>query len=270
MSLFGRDLAPISEEAFRRIDEQAGRTLRANLAARKFADVHGPCGWEFSAVPAGRACPSGEEDGVSFGVRRVIPLLEQRVEFELDAIDLHNIDRGGANPDLTPVERAAKSAAAFEDRTVFGGFEMASIKGLACECVNAAMELPSGDPDAFLRILTEAVCVMSEQDSIGGPYAIAGGEKFRSALHKLTGGRSILEVIRKNTPVDEFIHTHAPDDAYLISKRGGDFELTLGQDFTVGYTPGAPENGGALKFFLTESFTFRVLEPRAYLPLKLR
>jgi uncharacterized linocin/CFP29 family protein len=54
------------------------------------------------------------------------------------------------------------------------------------------------------------------------------------------------------------------DDAFLISLRGGDLELTLGQDFSIGYEA---HDGKTVRLFLTESFTFRVLDPSVILRL---
>ena len=43
----------------------------------------------------------------------------------------------------------------------------------------------------------------------------------------------------------------------LLSVRGGDYELTVGQDLSIGYAAHDPH---IVELFLTESFTFRVLE----------
>jgi uncharacterized linocin/CFP29 family protein len=45
----------------------------------------------------------------------------------------------------------------------------------------------------------------------------------------------------------------------LISAAEGNFELTVGQDFSVGY---ASHDRDQVELYLTESFTFRVLEPK--------
>ena len=47
----------------------------------------------------------------------------------------------------------------------------------------------------------------------------------------------------------------------LLSVRGGDYELTVGQDLSIGY---ADHDRHTVELYLTESFTFRVLEPRAW------
>ena len=52
------------------------------------------------------------------------------------------------------------------------------------------------------------------------------------------------------------------NEAYMISQRGGDLELILGQDLAIGYES---HTSTKVKLFFTESFTFRVLEPAAVL-----
>jgi uncharacterized linocin/CFP29 family protein len=49
-------------------------------------------------------------------------------------------------------------------------------------------------------------------------------------------------------------------DGLLASLRGGDFEMILGQDFSVGYET---HDSRSLRLFVTESFTFRIIEPAA-------
>ena len=46
----------------------------------------------------------------------------------------------------------------------------------------------------------------------------------------------------------------------MISSRGGDLELIIGQDLAVGYETHTSEK---VKLYFTESFTFRILEPAA-------
>ncbi|MDR3281029.1 MAG: bacteriocin family protein [Synergistaceae bacterium] len=267
MDMFGRDLAPVSAAALSEIDSQAARTLRANLAARKFVDVKGPYGWTFAGVSSGRLGIVSKEGSVGLAVRETSPLVETRIEFELSAFELHNMDRGCPNPDLVPVERAAIASAAFEDKAVFEGLGQAGIKGLAGGSENAVLELPHDDADGFVSGLIDEIGRLERVESISGPFAIVGGRDAASSLNRLAGCRTLLGLLQKYTDVDEYIYTPHSSGIYLVSKRGGDFELTLGGDYIVGYSG---RNGNALKFFLAESFSFRVLEPRAYVPINLK
>ena len=50
----------------------------------------------------------------------------------------------------------------------------------------------------------------------------------------------------------------------MISLRGGDFELTVGQDFSIGYLDHDAER---VRLYIEESFTFLVLSAQAAIPL---
>jgi uncharacterized linocin/CFP29 family protein len=73
-----RELAPISSEGWSALDAEATRVLKANLAARRLVDFHGPFGWTHAAVNAGRlqSLSSGPIQGVEASVRIVQPLIE--------------------------------------------------------------------------------------------------------------------------------------------------------------------------------------------------
>jgi uncharacterized linocin/CFP29 family protein len=45
-----------------------------------------------------------------------------------------------------------------------------------------------------------------------------------------------------------------------VSLRGGDFQLTCGQDFSIGYQD---HDADSVRLYLEESLTFRALSPEA-------
>ena len=106
-----RELAPISEAAWAEIDDQARKTLKLTLAARKLVDFSGPHGWSHSAVDIGRTEETtGPGDGIEARLRRVQPLVELRVPFELVAwvaesgrLPVPNFSAGGV---ATPADAA--------------------------------------------------------------------------------------------------------------------------------------------------------------------
>ncbi|WP_437855915.1 encapsulin [Sorangium sp. So ce363] len=57
----------------------------------------------------------------------------------------------------------------------------------------------------------------------------------------------------------------ALEGGVLLSTRGSDFELTVGEDLSIGYDR---HDKDIIELFLTESFTFRVLEPAAAVALR--
>ena len=52
----------------------------------------------------------------------------------------------------------------------------------------------------------------------------------------------------------------AVDGAVVLSQRGGDFELTVGEDFSIGYRS---SDAGSVDLYIEESLTFRINTPEA-------
>lgn len=55
------------------------------------------------------------------------------------------------------------------------------------------------------------------------------------------------------------------DGAVVMSQRGGDFHLDVGQDLSIGYSH---HDADSVTLYLEESFTFRVKEPDAAVVLQ--
>lgn len=125
MDILKRSLAPIAAEAWTEIDKQAADVLRGVLTGRKVADVSDPKGWLCDSVSEGTLTLAEESpvEGVNYGVRDVLPLVEIRVPFTLPMWDLDDISRGCKTTDYTPLQEAARQAALFEDTDVFKGLE---------------------------------------------------------------------------------------------------------------------------------------------------
>jgi uncharacterized linocin/CFP29 family protein len=259
-----RELAPISEAAWGEIEAEAKRTLKAMLAARKLVDFKGPLGWEAGAISLGRAqaLKSSPQSGVQARLRRMQPLVELRVPFELSREELEAIGRGAQDIDLDAVREAARAAALAEDRAVFHGYAEAGIGGIV-DASAASRCAITEDYTKYLASVAEALHKLRAA-GIGGPYAIALGPRCFTGLGKtMLGGFPALEQLRRllDGPI---VSAPAVDGAVLLSQRGGDFELTVGQDFSLGYLD---HSATSVRLYLQESMTFRVLSPEAAVPL---
>ena len=242
-----RELAPVSEAAWTEIENEARSTLRDMLAARKLIDFRGPLSWEVSAVDEGRADKLATPGtGIEARLRRVQPLVELRVPFSLKREELEAVARGANDPDLDPVRDAARLAALAEDRAVFHGYEAAGIRGIAQTASGGALKL-SDDFEQYPAVVADAL----------GPRCYTG-------LTKTTqGGYPVIEHVRRllDGPI---VWAPGIDGAAVLSLRGGDFELSVGQDFSIGYLE---HSATQVHLYLQESFTFRVLSPEAGVPL---
>jgi uncharacterized linocin/CFP29 family protein len=266
MDILKRSLAPISAAAWAEIDEQAVRALKAHLSGRRFVDVTGPLGWDYAAVPLGRLnLPEGscDKEDVCFGVHAVQPLVEARVSFELDRWELDNIERGAKDPELAPVVEAAKKMARFEEKAIYEGFEKGCIVGLVEAGEEQAMDLCCDSGAEILSTLAKAVRRLQDE-AVEGPYALVAGPALWDVLQTRSEGYPLRK--RVESLVDEIILAPHFEGALVVSLRGGDFELVVGQDYSIGFEEAS---NGKVRFFLSESFTFRVIDPAAVVPLKL-
>lgn len=258
-----RDLAPVSPAAWKGIEDEARSTLRDMLAARKLIDFHGPLSWEVSAVDVGRADKLATPGtGIEARLRRVQPLVELRVPFSLKREELEAMARGAHDPDLDPVREAARLAALAEDRAVFHGYENAGIQGIAQAATGGALTL-SDDYEQYPAVVADALNRLRTA-GVHGPYAIALGPRCYTGLTKTTqGGYPVIEHVRRllDGPI---VWAPGIDGAAVLSLRGGDFELSVGQDFSIGYLEHSAKE---VQLYLQESFTFRVLSPEAGVPL---
>jgi len=73
-------------------------------------------------------------------------------------------------------------------------------------------------------------------------------------------GRPIARRIEQLIVDRPIVQSEALQGAALLTARGGDYELTVGQDLSIGY---AYHTKHEVELYVTESFTFRVLEPAA-------
>jgi uncharacterized linocin/CFP29 family protein len=256
-----RELAPLSERAWQRIDEDARAILRTHLAARQLIDFVGPLGWAHSSIDLGSIEPL--EGVVPRGVlvrrRRVRPLIEMRVPFLLSRSEIELVDRGARRIDFDPLHDAARLFALAEDRMLFEGSPDADIPGIVSDSDNEPVPLPRESgfiPDAVADALERL-----RDAGVEGPYGLALGPEPYGAL---TGGRGeggypILRHVEKliDGPV---LWAPALSGGVLVSRRGGDFRLVCGRDVSIGYV-GHDEKSVAL--YLEESFSAEINAPEA-------
>jgi uncharacterized linocin/CFP29 family protein len=263
MDRLRRELAPISEKAWGLIDEEAARTLRHFLAARRLVDHEGPYGWEYAAKTLARVEATAGPDGVDAKLRVVQPAVELRTPFTLDLAELDQVERGTSNPDLDPVIDAAHRIALAEDQIVFEGGS-AGLEGIAAVSAHDPLQL-TDDYDAYPRYVAQAVARL-RRAGISGPYAIALGDRCYTGVIETTehGGYPVLEHVSQilGGPV---IWAPAVDGAVVVSQRGGDYEFVSGADFAVGYTS---HSATSVDLYLEESFVFLVHERRAAIALR--
>lgn len=183
-----------------------------------------------------------------------MPLTETRIEFEMERWELDNIARGAKNIDYKPLEECMKNIALFEENAVYNGFNQTMIKGLNN---HVTAGIPFGnEATTIMEAITNGLIQMKKA-FVPGPYTLVVNEEaYKRILSKETAyplDERIIKLIG-----GKIIFSHVVDGAYLLPFDNDNLELTIDRDFSIGYQSHTNEN---VKFFVTESFTFRVLDP---------
>ncbi|MBN9593744.1 MAG: bacteriocin family protein [Afipia sp.] len=259
MNNLHRHLAPISDAAWEQIEQEASRTLKRHLAARRVVDVVGPKGVDLAAIGTGhlhQIQPPG--DGILASQREAQPLIEVRVPFELTRQAIDDVERGASDSDWSPVKEAARKIAFAEDRAVFDGYGAAGIQGLRTGSSNMGVALPvsvKSYPDAVAQAVSQLRLAGCE-----GPYALVlGADAYTTASGGSDEGYPVLHHIERIVD-GGVIWAPALKGGFLLTTRGGDFELDIGQDFSIGYLS---HSSTTVELYMQESFTFRLLTTEA-------
>lgn len=191
-----RALAPLTARAWERIESDACAMLRTRLAARRLVDFVGPLGWEHSAIDLGpvRLLDGRPPGGALVRLRRVRPLLELRIPFELELEELELVDRGAGRVELAPLHDAAKIFAASEDTALFEGYPEADIPGIISDSTQESVALP--EDAAELRCGDRALELL-RQAGISGPNGMALGPEPHAALEAAGAGYPVLTHVRR-------------------------------------------------------------------------
>jgi uncharacterized linocin/CFP29 family protein len=266
MDLLKRDLAPITSEAWQQIDDEAKRVLALHLAGRKLVDFSGPHGWKLGAVNTGRLNRIEKDpvEHVGHAIRDVKPLVELRSPILLPIIELDYASRGAEDLDLDPVIDTAERVAHAEDAAIWHGFKEGRIEGIIPSSPYKPIDV--GSVLDWPRAIVEAKETL-RLAGINGPYALAAGlEAYDELIAAGDDGYPLRKRIEENIIDGSIVWAPAlRGGAVLLSTRGGDYELTVGQDLSVGY---AGSSRTEVELYITESFTFRVLEDKAAIFLR--
>jgi uncharacterized linocin/CFP29 family protein len=263
MNNFHRELAPISDAAWSQIEEETSRTIKRYLAGRRVVDVQGPSGVATSAIGTGHvrnvAAPG---DGILARQREAKALVELRVPFELDRQQIDDVERGADDSDWQPAKDAARLLAFAEDRAIFEGYAAGGISGIREGTSNPVMPLPAdirGYPDAIAQALSQLRLV-----GVNGPYSVLLSANAYTGLSETSDhGYPVLEHVKRLVD-GQIIWAPAISGAFVLTTRGGDFGLYIGEDVSIGYLSHDDET---VRLYLEETFTFLLLTTEASVAL---
>jgi len=259
MNNLHRELAPISDVAWTSIEEEARRTLVGYVAGRRVVDVHGPDGPTLAAVGTGHLSDAdAPAEGITARLRQAQPLVELRVPFTLRRQAIDDVERGAQDPDWQPVKDAARVIAFAEDRAVFEGYRAAGITGIRAASSNPALAQPA-DVHEYPDVVSQALAAL-RLAGVGGPYSLVLSADAYAAVSATSDyGYPIREQLARLVD-GELLWAPAIDGAFVLSVRGGDYALHLGQDTSLGYLS---HDANAVELYFQESLTFLVYTSEA-------
>ena len=194
--------------------------------------------------------------------REAKSLVELRVPFELDRQMVDDVERGANDSDWQPAKDAARKLAFAEDRAIFEGYAAAGIVGVRQGTSNPKKLLPAdvrNYPEAFAEALSQLRLV-----GVNGPYSILLGANAYTELAETSDyGYPVLEHVKRLVD-GKIIWAPAINGAFVVTTRGGDFDLHLGQDASIGYLSHTDTH---VRLYLQETFTFLYLTAEAAVAL---
>ena len=166
-------------------------------------------------------------------------------------VEIDSVERGSQDADWEPLKEAAQRIAYAEDRAILDGYSAAGIRGIRPSSSNTVVPVPQDAvdvPEAISSALSQLRLA-----GVEGPYSVLlGAELYTLVSETSDHGVPILDHL--NRLVDgEIIWAPAIDGAFVLSTRGGDFDLQLGTDVCIGYLS---HNADTVQLYLQETLPF--------------
>jgi uncharacterized linocin/CFP29 family protein len=259
MDILRRAHAPLSDEAWKAIDEAVTAMARRTLAARRIATFDGPRGFGYVAVPVGTATPRPTRDGqAQVSGPDVVLLHEIRASFRLDWAVLDALERGAPALEADAAEDAAREIAHAEDRLAFYG-EPAG-QGFLTSAESPRVQVGDWAKDG--QVVDDVLQAVEKIDGLGipGPYELVlAPARYFAYLRAADSGYPSARQLKEQISAVHRAPTLREPGA-LFSTRGGDFVLTVGGDLSVGYR--AHDREG-VHLFCVETLAAQTLTPEA-------
>jgi uncharacterized linocin/CFP29 family protein len=262
MNNLHRALAPVSDDAWAQIEAEVARTFKRSVAGRRVVDVKEAGGTALAAIGTGHlkgiASPEKPGKGVSARLYDVRQMVELNVPFTLQRESIDSVERGSNDGDWQPAKTAAGELATAEDTAIFDGFAAAGIIGIRQGSSNPPTGLPNDVAD-YPAAISQALEKL-RLAGVDGPYSVLLGADAYTALAEASDqGYPVIQHIKRIVSGD-LVWAPALQGGCVLSTRGGDYELHIGQDLSIGYTS---HTDTTVQLYLRETLTFLMLTSEA-------
>jgi len=262
MEWLRRAAAPLSQKTWKEIDDIALSMFKQTVVTRRIVDFNGPRGWNHVATELGtfKGVQAPKIAGkVRFSVPDVMLLTELRADFSVSWADIDVFERIGPTLESKTIEAAARDVALAEDALVLYGSGGAS--GLLS--VKETPRVKMSDWSQPGRLVGDLLSAVEQLDTLAikGPYeAVLSPHHYYSYLRQTGEGGVYPAAKQLGIVIAKVYSSPAVEGAALFSTRGGDFMITVGGDFTVGYRA---HDDKSVHLFAVETLAAQVLTPEA-------
>jgi uncharacterized linocin/CFP29 family protein len=268
MRYLNRDAAPISEKAWKVIDDLVVETGRSTVVGRRILPLQGPSGLGFRAIKKSAdavvSAPVEEAAEARAGLvaNGVVAIPQIYFPFRLSIASVEAFDTYDQPLDLDGAFRAARLCAQQEDRIVFWGDEALGIPGLMS--LKGRHEVKVGNWDTAGAAIDDVIKALGHLDGHGftGPYALAVGPRLYNALLRKYPDSDVLQLEHLRGFITKGI-VKAPilgNDGLLIDASVGLNDIVIGQDLITAF---AGYDGLFYSFTVLESVLPRIKVPEA-------
>ena len=262
MEWLRRNAAPLSQKAWKEIDDIALSMFKQTVVARRIVDFNGPRGWDHIGTQSGtfKAAPAPKIAGkVKYSIPDVMLLTELRANFTVSWADIDIFERVGPALESKTIEEAARDMAMAEDALVLYGSD--GTPGLLSP--KETPRVKTSDWSQPGRLVADMLAAVEQLDtlSVKGPYEAVLSPHHYYAYLRQTGEGGVYPAAKQlGIVIAKVYSSPAIEGAALFSARGGDFMITVGGDFTVGYRA---HDDKSVHLFAVETIAAQVLTPEA-------
>lgn len=196
--------------------------------------------------------PTGIDRLASYQVR---PMIEPRVYFKINKLQMEMVEAGIASADLGPLEEAVTKLAYFEEKLLLEGLDNSMAKGLLTLLANPVIKT-DGTPESVISTILKAAVTL-RQKNIEGPYRLLVGKDLLAKTAQLVGGTTLAGLIEEELGQELAVSDYL-SGALLLPVGSTDICLHFAKDMTVILEQVDSDN---FCFCLTERLNSQIVNP---------
>lgn len=259
MKFLNRETSPIATAVWAQIDAVFTTMLSQRLKLRSlvgFTSVP----FETDAVATGNLKTLTSSKELTLSVRKPMAMVEIRYDFNLPKSIVEAFKRDKPDFDDSVFKQASNAFSSVENSMILEGVKEAEIEGILNNIPRKSIR--AEDTKGLIDAVASMIAAFGGE-FVEGPYKLVlSTATLIKMVAESEGGVSVKSRLESLLGADFFVVCESIGDEKILalSQRGGDFVLYNGLDVSIGFSE---EKADSYALFLTESCTFRIINPEA-------